>query len=214
MYKLPLNVDLNQVEVLKTLSGANNEAITEHHKEAIRNVVPELIQQVLDENEPYYKSEEPEVFVRWDGSIGEDHSGEAFPLTKEGFKVLLDTIEGTNTGKNRYYAFICEESEVLFLLEELIINRWYPTYQSGCGKHWISYKDLLQDKFNDWKYESIDWIRDEDDCIDFDIEDQDILDIELDYYLEEYLSSLDANILLVHKSLSKFIDKHSLGIRR
>jgi hypothetical protein len=74
------------------------------------------------------------------------------------------------------------------LLPKVYINSWLPSYESNRGKNWISYKDLLYDKYNDWKYESFKLCCENNDDIDEE------LDSELDEVLEDFLETTSVDL--------------------
>lgn len=184
----------------------NNKMILDgEHKKQVEDITPKIILEVLEQNKPYVNNLEVENYVRFDNTIGEDFSGQAIPLTKELFKDILDTLDGKNTGKNRYYVECCKDSAAVFLLKELLTNSWIPTYSPGCGKCWISYMDLAKDKFQEWKNNNIIvWVED-DGIIDYKDEEQEALDIELEFFFEEILAKMDSSLILNHSSIEDYI---------
>ena len=71
-----------------------------------------------------------------------------------------------------------------------------PSFQSNYGKNWISYKGLLEESFNEWKYENFEIYNE-----DTEKDDED-LDIELDIVLEKFLED-NSHELYYAKVLSK-----------
>jgi hypothetical protein len=66
-------------------------------------------------------------------------------MTQEEFKEILLTLGKSD--KSLFYLSTLDK-----LLSNIYIDQWVPTYVSNYGKHWVSYKDLLEEKFREWKY--------------------------------------------------------------
>ncbi|WP_230322534.1 MULTISPECIES: hypothetical protein [Bacillus] len=47
---------------------------------------------------------------------------------------------------------VCFESKLDELLATIHIDRWTATYVSNLGKHWVSFKDLVEERYSEWKY--------------------------------------------------------------
>ncbi len=114
-------------------------------KQEITLIISNIIMEIIEEHSPYQWMETVEAFphpYRLD-RISYDYSGEVKLMTKEEFQEIAGSL-----GKKEWYSSKLEE-----LLESLYINQWTATYVSNYGKNWISYMYLLQDKFDEWKYE-------------------------------------------------------------
>lgn len=160
-----------------TFKSKNNSLI---HEIEIYTLISNLLHNVIEENEPHiwYKTEEPFI-SSYTGKLSYDYSGEVRKMTLE---ELIDLKE--NLGLSEY-AQVCCESNLDELLSRIYINQWSASYTSNYGKNWITFKDLLEESFNDWKYES------------FEIYDEDgeeiveNLDISLDEVLVKFLKETD-----------------------
>jgi hypothetical protein len=106
----------------------------------------------------------------YNGRISYDYSGEVQKMSVIDLKRLSNDYE-----PNFIYV-----SKLDMLLPKVYINSWLPSYESNRGRNWISYKDLLYDKYNDWKYESFKLCCENNDDIDEE------LDSELDEVLEDF----------------------------
>jgi hypothetical protein len=114
-------------------------------KQEFTLVISNLIMEIMEQHAPYQWVKTAEAFLhpyKLD-RISYDYSGEVKPMTKEEFLEIVADL-----GKEEWYTSKLEE-----LLESLYINQCTATYISNHGKHWISYMNLLQDKFDEWKYE-------------------------------------------------------------
>jgi hypothetical protein len=114
-------------------------------KQEIVLVISNLLTEIIEQYTPFQwvKTAEPFLHPYKVDKISYDYSGEVKPMLKEEFQEIVSTL-----GNQEWYSSKLEE-----LLHSLHINQWTPTYTSNYGKHWVNYMDLLQDKFNDWKYE-------------------------------------------------------------
>ncbi|ERI11691.1 hypothetical protein [Aneurinibacillus aneurinilyticus] len=113
-------------------------------KQEITLIISNLIMKIIEQHSPYQWVKTEEAFphpYKLD-RISYDYSGEVKLMTKEEFQEIV-----ANLGKKEWYSSKLEE-----LLESLYINQWTATYVSNCGKSWINYMNLLQDKFDEWKY--------------------------------------------------------------
>ena len=81
------------------------------------------------------------------------------------------------------YAKVCYVSELDELLSEIYIDQWEASYMSNYGKNWMSFKNLIEQDFNNWKYENFEVFDEDGEEI---VEDLDImLDDVLVAFLEE-----------------------------
>lgn len=144
-------------------------------KQEIERLISNMLMAVIEENEPFQwiKTEEP-FYNPYKNKISYDYSGEVRPMAKEEFQGIV-----ANLGGKEWYSSKLEE-----LLSLVYINRWEPTYMSNYGKNWLNYKDLLQRKFSDWKYENFD-LYDEDGN-----ELNEELEIEIDEVLYTFLEQI------------------------
>jgi hypothetical protein len=102
-------------------------------KQAITLYISHLLMEIIEQYTPFQWEQTSEAF----------YSGEVRPMAKEDFQEIV-----SNLGEKEWYSSKLEE-----LLSSIYINQWTATYTSNHGKHWTNYLDLLQDKFNEWKYE-------------------------------------------------------------
>ena len=140
---------------------------------------------VIEENLPYMWIPEEEPFInKYNGKISYDHSGKVEKMSCKNLKELAK-----NLGNNP--ASMCYCSELDELLSKIYVDLWEPSYISNCGKNFISYKDKLTDKFNEWKYNNFD-LYDEDGN-----ELNEELDIELDIALNNFLESTSIDMYYI-----------------
>ena len=113
-------------------------------RQATPLVISNLLVKIIEQYTPFQWEQTTETFphpYKID-KISYDYSGEVKPMTKEEFQEIV-----SNLGGEEGYSKLEE------LLSSIYINQWTATYTSNHGKHWINYMDLLQNKFNEWKYE-------------------------------------------------------------
>ncbi|SHH31777.1 hypothetical protein [Tepidibacter thalassicus] len=146
-------------------------------------VISKLLIEVIETNKPYiwYKTEEPFI-NKYNGRISYDYSGEVREMT------YTDIIKMKNELGKSEIAQILYFSKLDELLSEIYIDQWTPTFQSNYGKSWVSYKELLERSFNEWKYENFEIYNEE-----TEEEDED-LDIELDNVLYDFLEDTSYEI--------------------
>lgn len=114
-------------------------------KHATTLVISNLLMEIIEQYTPFQWMQTIESFphpYKVDKN-SYDYSGEVKPMTKEEFQEIISSL-----GKAEWYSSKLEE-----LLSSVYINQWTATYISNHGKHWVNFMDLLQDKFNEWKYE-------------------------------------------------------------
>lgn len=115
-------------------------------KQNITLIISNLITEIIEHHTPckWVKTVEAFPHTYKLDRISYDYSGEVKSMTKEDFQEIV-----ANLGKKEWYSSKLEE-----LLESLYVNQWTAAYASNYGKHWVSYMNLLQDRFDEWKYEN------------------------------------------------------------
>jgi hypothetical protein len=118
----------------------------------IHLIIVRIINNVIENNIPYKLESSEEPFINdYTGKMSYDYSGIAEKLIKSDLEKIMkpDEID------------FLYSSKLDKLLNEIYINEWRASYTSNRGKNWISYKDIIEEKYNEWKYEQFD-IFDED----------------------------------------------------
>lgn len=140
----------------------------------INTMLSSMVFQVIEENIPYRKIYTKKPFINHhNGKVSYDYSGAVERIAS------VDEIECFST--------------LAEFLNSIRINSWIPTYESNCGRHWISYYDLVEEKYNDWKYKTYDMF-DEDDYRQSDGIDMEIFDLELLRIFCEFMENTDAKL--------------------
>lgn len=107
-----------------------------------------IIMDVIEEHVAFKWEATKEPFINpYNGRVSYDYSGGVRKMTKEDLKEIEKTL-----GEND--ASMIFESKLDELLDTIHINNWTATYTSNLGKHWISFRDLVEEKYNEWKYEN------------------------------------------------------------
>lgn len=107
-----------------------------------------MVMSVIEEHVAFKWEATEEPFMNhYSGRVSYDYSGEVKKMTKEDLKEIEKTL-----GEND--VSVCFESKLDELLEAIHINSWIPTYASNWGKHWVSFKDLFEEKYREWKYDN------------------------------------------------------------
>lgn len=146
-------------------------------KQKIYEVISKFLIEIITDYIPYkWEASEEPFYNMYKDDISYDYSGEVSPMT------LKDVVELYED----YHNVTLDQT-----LEQLHINQWTATYISNYGKHWITFGGLLQERFNEWKYENFDIYDEETDEIDEELEEQ-IDDI---YY--SFLSETQSEIYLM-----------------
>lgn len=148
----------------------------------IRTKVVKLIATVCRENKPH----------KW---VDENYT----PYDKSG-KVELMSIEDLNeliSSSGR--ADFLYSSRLQKLLEEVYINQSRASYISGCGLFWSSYWDILEEKFEEWLYNSYIFFDEDDEYLegmeDFELECKDVLmDVIETTSIDIYVQMIKRNI--------------------
>jgi hypothetical protein len=146
----------------------------------IKLILSNFIFNIIENYTPYiwYPTEEP-FLNQYTGNISYDYSGDVRKAAKE------DIIQiGKKLGASEHSAVIYR-SELDELLSTITISQWIATYTSNYGKHWISYIDILEDLYLEWKGENFQIYNEETD--DYNEE----LDSELDEILYIFLEETD-----------------------
>ncbi len=147
-------------------------------KEEILSIITKLLHKVIETNTPYvwYETEEPFINM-YSGNLSYDYSGE---VRKMSLDELTNIKEKLGLSE---YAEVCYVSELDELLSEIYIDQWEASYMSNRGKNWMSFKNLIEQDFNNWKYENFEVFDEDGEEI---VEDLDImLDDVLVAFLEE-----------------------------
>ncbi|TPF51009.1 hypothetical protein DA411_00120 [Clostridioides difficile] len=121
------------------------------------------------------------------------------PYDKSG-KVELMSIEDLNeliSSSGR--ADFLYSSRLQKLLNEVYINQSRASYISGCGLFWSSYWDILEEKFEEWLYNSYIFFDEDDEYLegmeDFELECKDVLmDVIETTSIDIYLQMIKRNI--------------------
>ncbi|MGG3518882.1 hypothetical protein ABES33_02525 [Bacillus pseudomycoides] len=105
-----------------------------------------MIMDVIDEHVAFKWEPIKEPFINsYTGRVSYDYSGEVKKMTKEDLKEIEKTLGENNVSVNF-------DSKLDELLGTIRINSWTATYTSNFGKHWISFRDLVEEKYNEWKH--------------------------------------------------------------
>ncbi|WP_291583949.1 hypothetical protein [Clostridium sp. UBA6640] len=145
----------------------------------INLIISNFIFRIIEENVPYIWISEEEPFInQYNGKISYDYSGKVEKMVANDLKEIVK-----NSPASMFYS-----SELESLLSEVHINQWIATHQSNFGKHWLNYKDLIEEKFNEWKYTNFN-LYDEDGE-----ELNEELDIELDDVFYKFLEKTPIDI--------------------
>ena len=154
----------------------------------INLVISKIIMEIIEKNIPHKLIATEEPFENtYNGRISYDYSGEVRKMTSSDLKSI---IKDYNPNDSMTF------SRLDYLLEETYIDSWTATYQSNCGKNWSSYKDITQEKFNEWKNENFKiWDGDGEYCKDDGV-DMEQIDIELDEIFEMFLKNTSADLYL------------------
>lgn len=111
----------------------------------------DIIRNVFENYTPYVHiyTEEPYQNI-YTGRISYDRSGEVEKANQKDIYKIVDEL-----GSSEYSIYCCE-SEFDEFANTIKTSNWSPTYMSGCGKHWISFADEIQDAMRDYRYENFD----------------------------------------------------------
>jgi hypothetical protein len=116
------------------------------HAEEIKLLISNMLIEVIETYIPHKWVDTVEPFMnRYNGRISYDYSGEVKEMTQEEFKEILLTLRKSEMPL--FYLPLLDK-----LLSNIYIDQWVPTYVSNYGKHWVSYKDLLEEKFREWRH--------------------------------------------------------------
>lgn len=169
----------------------NGENITEKE---IGLIISNFLIEIIEKNIPHKWVGKEEPFHNiYNGRISYDYSGEVVKMSIIDFKNIL-----TDYSPNFIYV-----SELDMLFQEIYINRWEPSYESNRGKNWISYKDILEEKYNEWKYESFELYDDDGNYTQQEEADMEDVDIKLDELLQDFLTA--TSIDLYYAKIFKFM---------
>ncbi|CAI8733906.1 MULTISPECIES: hypothetical protein [Bacillus] len=115
-------------------------------EKAIDLLLSHMIMDAIDEHVAFKWEPIKEPCINsYTGRVSYDYSGEAKKMTKEDLKEIEKTLGGNNVSVNF-------DSKLAELLGTIHINSWTATYTSNFGKHWISFRDLVEEKYNEWKH--------------------------------------------------------------
>lgn len=149
----------------------------------IELIISNLLIQVIENNTPHkwVAAEEPFYNVYKD-KISYDYSGEVKKMIKEDLEDLIKTINNE--------PLYCYVSTLQRLISNIYVGQWVPSYESNRGKNWISYEDILEYKYMDWKSDNF-VLYDEEEDIDFEE-----LDMELDEILYNFFEEMPEDIYI------------------
>lgn len=114
-------------------------------KKEISEIISGLLMEIIEQHSPFHWILTIEEFVHpyKAGKISRDYSGDVKPMTKKEFKEIISDL-----GEKHWHSSKLEE-----LLSSMHIGRWEATYISNNGRHWVSFEDLLYEKYNEWQGE-------------------------------------------------------------
>jgi hypothetical protein len=116
----------------------------------LKLIISKFLFEIIEENTPYVSIPEEEPFInKYNGKISYDYSGKVEKMELHNLKEIVKSL-----GKNP--VSICYSSKLEEMLSEIYIDQWVPSYVPNCGKDWINYKYILEEKFNEWKNENFD----------------------------------------------------------
>lgn len=134
-------------------------------KEEIYNVISKFLYQVIDENTPYcwYALKQPLETIYSNNST--NYCGSVRIMTLKDLKQIKDELNSITDDE------MFSQTKLQELLSHINIDRWETTTQSNCSKYWITYEDLLEEKFIIWKSEKLDLyeLYEEEDYLELDI---------------------------------------------
>lgn len=157
----------------------------------IKLIVSNFIFDVIEENSPYMWIAEDEPFInQYSSKISYDHSGKVEKMTYSDLKQMVKDL-----GKKP--VSVCYSSELEELLSEIYINKWTPSYESNRGKNWTSYKEVLEEKFDEWKYENFNLYDEEGNDLNEELE------FDLDQILYDFLK--DTSIDIYYSKILKLL---------
>lgn len=115
---------------------SSKNVITFVNEDQIHLIVSKFIIDVIEENEicKWVYAEEP-FYNFHKNKVSYDYSGEVV-------KMSLNEFE--NIAQN--------SSSLEELLHELYVDRWEPTFISNYGKRWVDFLQLVNEKYDEWKY--------------------------------------------------------------
>lgn len=141
-------------------------------KEDINLIISNFIIKTINNNEPYVCFTVEEPFCNsYSGKISYDYSGDVRKMTYEDMVYLKKLLLNSN---NNY------SSRLEKFLKQVYINEWKPSMDTPKSRAWLTYKNLSEDLYNDWKFNNFD-LFDNDDL------ENDDLDIELDTIFYEFI---------------------------
>ncbi|WP_242141969.1 MULTISPECIES: hypothetical protein [unclassified Bacillus cereus group] len=109
-------------------------------------ILSHMIMNVIEQHVAFKWEPTKEPFISpYTGRVSYDYSGEVKKMTKEDLMEIEKTLGENNVSS-------CYGSKLDELLDTIHINSWTATCTSNFGKHWISFKDLVEEKYNEWKY--------------------------------------------------------------
>ncbi|WXR61392.1 hypothetical protein WG909_13970 [Peptostreptococcaceae bacterium AGR-M142] len=142
------------------------------NKEDINLIISNFIIKTINDNEPYVCFIVEEPFANsYSGKISYDYSGDIRKMTYEDIVYLKKLLlNSTNNYSSRLEKF----------LEQVYVNEWKPSLDVPQNKAWLTYRNLSEDLYNDWKFNNIDLFDNND------LENEE-LDIELDTIFYEFV---------------------------
>lgn len=113
----------------------------------IEEAVPRIICEVIERNTPYHWFYTEEPYTNFYGKFRYDRSGDVEKMSKG---KLIEINKKISEEGIPHWA----QSELQYFLDLIHINSWQATYESGCGKSWISYMELVWSELEDWKFKN------------------------------------------------------------
>ncbi|MCT4585708.1 MAG: hypothetical protein N4A54_12350 [Peptostreptococcaceae bacterium] len=163
-------------------------------KQDIDLIISNFIIKTINNNEPYvcFMIEEP-FANSYNGKITYDYSGDIRKMTYEDIVYLKKLLlNSTNNYSSRLEKF----------LEQVYVKEWKPTEESPLNRAWLTYRNLSEDLYNDWKFNNFDFFDKND------LENED-LDIELDTIFYEFVEKTSYELYYA-RLLSTFNSNYKL----
>ena len=124
--------------------------------------VESIVREVLATTKIYVWEYSEEPYQNpYNGRISYDRSGEVREATAYDINIILEEAQEPEGW---------HDSAFQQLLSELKTGNWQATYMSGCGKHWITFEDLIEDEYNEWKYKNFELYDEDGNELDEDLE--------------------------------------------
>ena len=111
------------------------------HDDCIKNKIKEITVYICKTENPYFWKNENDV--SWDGS------GKVYPMTIEDLNEICSQNMQFHTSKLEQ------------ILDCTYINQFVPSYISGYGKSWKTYKNLIEEELEEFLYDNWDFFDEE-----------------------------------------------------